>query len=152
MIELMSNNKLNCNICLENLFDNDEHYKCRNCTSTLCNDCYDLYVNEYQYTSCPQCRTNIIEIPINIINRNPNLNVDVTNVQDRLTFSEKYILNLFILILFIPCYFIGTVLTGYDKLHVGYIIFNFLFGMLMIISCIFFLFIICRIFFAILNL
>lgn len=145
MIELTSNNKFICNICFENLFDIDEHFKCRNCTSILCNDCYDLYINEYQYTSCPQCRSNIIEIPINIINRNPNLNVDITNVQNRLTFSEKYILNLFMLILLIPCYFVGTIFTGNNTLNLGYIIFNLLFGMLMILSCIFFLFIICRI-------
>merc|ERR1712070_707684 len=113
----MSNNKLNCNICFENLFDNDEHYKCRNCTSTLCSDCYDLYINEYQFTSCPQCRSNIIEIPINIVDTSPNLNVDITNVQDRLTFSEKYIIDfLSMSFLLIPCYFVGTFFTGINAL------------------------------------
>lgn len=41
-----------CNICLSNISDNLYHFKCNQCTLSICIDCFKTYKND----TCPQCR------------------------------------------------------------------------------------------------
>ncbi len=118
----------NCVICLDEFLNILEHNECNVCTSIICNYCYNKYIYKYQYTSCPQCRSKIIEKS----NNNKKFNTVISNNQNGLTSIQKYISYCVLVVFLLSCYILGKYLTGLNSTNIKYILYNIFFGLLVI--------------------
>ena len=124
------NNESICPICTD---INKHFYRCSQCKYYLCNNCYDSYFNQYNFTTCPHCRIRIIIYDdqnsnyLGVLENNSNSNNCVFR-------------NISVILLIVVCYFLGFLVTNK---HYSFPLINIMYGLLFL-TC--FVLILCLLF------
>lgn len=125
MLKIHINSDFECNICYR---DDIKVNDCQNiqCTFKICNDCSDIYYNNYNYKKCPQCKT----IRVNEIKEDKYLYIKRISV-----------IIIYLITYLITSYFIGCSITKRYELSM-FIYFNIFIGAITLSFILLFFFII----------
>ena len=107
MLKIHINSDFECNICYR---DDVKVNNCQNiqCTFKICNDCSDIYYNNYNYKKCPQCKI---------------VRVDEIKEDEYLYIKRISVITIYLII----SYFIGCSITKHYELSM-FIYFNIFIG------------------------
>ena len=90
----------------------------------MCNNCYHLYINKYEYKKCPQCREIIIK----------EIKIQQDNIETQFICKKLYFKLLFIIMLLLLSIFIGAYITKDKKFNslpidffIGFLFFSIVF-------------------------
>lgn len=102
--------KIECNVCYR---DDIKLNNCKNerCTFIMCDDCFDIYTNDYKYKKCPQCKINIEKLNFNKLMRRH---------------LDKHIIK-YLTIFSVISYFVGYSITN-NFLPFTFVLLNFILG------------------------
>ncbi len=125
MLKIHINSDFECNICYR---DDVKVNDCQNiqCTFKICNDCSDIYYNNYNYKKCPQCKT----VRVNEIKEGKYLYIKRIGV-----------IIIYLITYLITSYFIGCSITKRYELSM-FIYFNIFIGAITLSFILLFFFII----------
>lgn len=125
MLKIYINYDFECNICYR---DDVKVNDCQNiqCTFKICNDCSDIYYNNYNYKKCPQCKT----VRVNEIK------------EDKYLYIKRIgVIIIYLITYLITSYFIGCSITKRYELSM-FIYFNIFIGAITLSFILLFFFII----------
>lgn len=125
MLKIYINSDFECNICYR---DDVKVNDCQNiqCTFKICNDCSDIYYNNYNYKKCPQCKT----VRVNEIK------------EDKYLYIKRIgVIIIYLITYLITSYFIGCSITKRYELSM-FIYFNIFIGAITLSFILLFFFII----------
>ena len=125
MLKIHINSDFECNICYR---DDVKVNDCQNiqCTFKICNDCSDIYYNNYNYKKCPQCKT----VRVNEIK------------EDKYLYIKRIgVIIIYLITYLITSYFIGCSITKRYELSM-FIYFNIFIGAITLSFILLFFFII----------